>query len=264
MGEAIFGGWISSDALALAPIEAQSITVVEPTESRRDYLQDRYGVTCVADASSVVAADIVVLAVKPQIIVDVVKGLSTLPVFEEALFISIAAGVATETLNEVLPARSRLVRVMPNLPLLVGAGASVVCGSTTSTSADVEQVCTLFDCLGQAHIIAEDRIDLACALSGSGPAYVCALIEALTQAAVKEGFSPELAESLTLQMVYGTALQLKETGASPTELREAVSSPGGTTLAALAAMEKAGMNTVYTQGVAAAVRRAKELATCKV
>ena len=260
MGEAIFGGLLASSEPMVAGIDKHKISVVEPTVSRGAYLQKRYGVTCVSDIGCLPAADVVVLAVKPQVIVNVLTNMQNMPAFENALFISIAAGVTTDTLNQLLPAGARLVRVMPNLPLVVGAGASVVCSSATSTEEDVAWVCKLFACLGSADIISEDEIDIASALSGSGPAYVCALIEALAQAATEQGLSAELAASLAKQTVYGTALQLKETEISPAELREAVSSPGGTTLAALAAMKEAGMQEMYARGIAAAIRRAKELA----
>lgn len=259
MGEAIFSGLISSKDSMAAQITADMITVVAPTESHREQLSERYGVSCVDDVSSVSAADIVVMAVKPQVIIGVMQQMQNLPAFKNTLVISIAVGLTTKTLGEILPEQARLVRVMPNLPLVVGAGASVVCGSASSSDAEVEWVCYLFNCLGQAYIIDEGDIDAAGAVSGSGPAYVCAMIEALTQAAINEGITAKLAEELVVQMLYGTAMQLKETKVSPAELREAVCSPKGTTLAALAAMNEAGMQEVYAKGVAAAIKRSKEL-----
>lgn len=264
MGEALLGGWIASENAPADNLSSFNFTVVEPTEKRRTYLDETYGVQCVADVTQAIAADIVVLAVKPQIIMDVVKDLSGLEAYKSALFISIAAGVGTESLIETLPEQSRLVRVMPNLPLVVCAGASVVCPSAYSTSVDVELVRDLFACLGYAEIVEENLMDAACALSGSGPAYVAAVIEALVKAGVRQGLPKPLAESLALQTVFGTSLQLKITEQSAQALREAVSSPGGTTLAALAAMEAAGLDNVFDQGVAAAVQRSKELATCQV
>lgn len=263
MGEAILGGWLSSEAAIAKPLMAGSFQIIEPTESRREYLSERYGVSCVGKASEVERADIVVLAVKPQVILEVLRDLRGLVPFSSALFVSIAAGVTTDCLVEALPETSRLVRVMPNLPLLVGEGASVVCGSRSSHTDEVEAVRDLFACLGLAEIIDEKLVDAAGALSGSGPAYVAAMIESLTSAGCAQGLPESLAEALALQTVYGTALHLKETAQSPTALREAVCSPGGTTLAALSAMKEAGMDEVYRQGVAAAVHRSKELGSCK-
>ncbi|MDR0515161.1 MAG: pyrroline-5-carboxylate reductase [Coriobacteriaceae bacterium] len=263
MGEAILGGWAACEQGLASSIGAQDMTVVEPDASRGSYLEERYGVRHVADAGCVTRADLVVLAVKPQVMLGVLAGLAELPAFAHALFVSIAAGMSTDSLVEALPNGSRLVRVMPNLPLLVGAGATTVCSSATSTDDDLELVCGLFACLGQAACIEEGLMDAASALSGSGPAYVAAMIECLAETGQKLGLPQGLTQELLVQTVYGSACLLKQTGQSPGELRAAVSSPGGSTLAALAAMEKAGIGQAYEQGVVAAVQRAKELGTCK-
>ncbi|MCL1798835.1 MAG: pyrroline-5-carboxylate reductase [Eggerthellaceae bacterium] len=262
MGEAIIGGWLRSDEEPAAGIVAADMTVVEPGAERRDYLSRSYGVACVSDAEQVLAADLVVLAVKPQVMMDVLAGISPLSAFSRALFVSIAAGLGTARLAPALPQGSRLVRVMPNTPLLVGEGASAVCASPTSTKADVEFVTALFACLGQAQAVGEDMMDAIGALSGSGPAYVAALLESLVRAAVEQGLDEGLAQRFAVQTALGTMILIDKTGQSPQSVREAVSSPGGSTLAALAAMDAAGMDAVYSEGIAAAVRRSKELGAC--
>lgn len=259
MGEAIALGLQSSQAEIARDISSANITIVDPGESRRTYLEEQHGMNCLASADSIDKADIVILAVKPQVIIDVVQNLKGLKAFSHSLFVSIAAGVETKTLIGHLPEQSRLVRVMPNLPLSVGEGASVVCPSATSTENDVDIVHKLFACLGVAERVEEDLVDVATALSGSGPAYVAAMMEILIEAGEDEGLSKVLAQSLVLQTVYGTCVQLKETNQDISLFKESVCSPGGSTLAALQAMNDAGMHSVYKNGVVAAVRRAKEL-----
>ncbi|MDR2721517.1 MAG: pyrroline-5-carboxylate reductase [Coriobacteriaceae bacterium] len=241
---------------------ATNLTVVEPGEERRAYLSERYGVSCVAAPQDISAADFVVLAVKPQVMMDVLAGILELPAFAYSLFVSIAAGLTTARLVEALPQNSRLVRVMPNTPLLVGQGASAVCGSTTSAQSDVNWVTELFACLGRAQAVDEEKIDAIGSLSGSGPAYVAAFLESLVRAAVETGIDEDLAQDFAIQTALGTMMLIDKTGESLQSIREAVSSPGGMTLAALAAMQAAGMDEVYAQGVAAALRRSKELGAC--
>ena len=262
MGEAMIGGWIQAGQGPAACLGAGNITVVEVTEERRAYLRGRYGVACVGGPDEVPAADLIVLAVKPQVMAEALAGLFPLPAFAEGLFVSIAAGLATPRLVASLPPASRLVRVMPNMPLMVGQGASAVCASATSTGPDVSLVAGLFACLGQADIVDEGDMDAIGALSGSGPAYVAAMLESLARAGAAAGLDEGFAQRLAVQTAFGTMALIKETGQSPQSVREAVSSPGGTTLAALAAMDEAGMDKVYYQGVMAAVRRSKELGAC--
>ena len=264
MGEAIVGGWVSSDNGAAREIGAQDVLVVDPGEDRRAFLSERYGVDCLADVSGVCAADMVVLAVKPQVMMGVLEGMRSMPVFSEAnpLFVSIAAGLPTERLEGALPAGARLVRVMPNMPLAIGAGASAVTPGAHADQSDVSLVADLFGCLGKAVIVEESLMDACCAVNGSGPAYVAAMIESLRDAGVAEGLSSDVAEALALQTVLGTARLISETGQTPGAVRESICSPGGTTLAALSAMKEAGFDEVFSAGVRAAVRRSKELAQC--
>ena len=151
---------------------------------------------------------------------------------------------------------------MPNTPLLVGAGATVVAAGSHASAHDAQLVRELFACLGLALEVEEGDIDAIGALSGSGPAYVAAMIEALRDAAAAHGIDPQRAEALALQTVYGTAELMRQTGQSAEETRRAVCSPGGTTLAALSAMEAAGLPAAYRKGIDAAVQRSKELGSC--
>lgn len=264
MGEAIIAGWIAACDGACAPIDAESIVIAEPGEDRRAYLERTYGVTCVANGCDIFRSDIVVFAVKPQVIDSVIAELSDKRGYaggqDGPLFVSIAAGVTTARIEGLLAPGSRVVRTMPNLPLQIGAGATGVAGGACATSDDVSYVCDLFACLGDAVIVNEADLDAVCAVSGSGPAYVAALIEAMADAGAQCGLDRELSCKLALQTVYGTAKVLLDTGRDVAEFRESVCSPGGTTIAALDAMADAGFSTSIAAGVSAAARRSKELA----
>lgn len=266
MGGAILAGWIGSQEGAAASIGPEAIVVVNPGEVRRNQLASEYQVTCVADVSELPLCNLVVLAVKPQVMFDMLASLKDNPAYagslSDTLFVSIAAGLGTDRLQAALPEGARLVRVMPNTPLLVGQGAAAVCASASSTDEDVAYVADLFGCMGTAVVVDEADIDAVCALSGSGPAYVAWLVECMRDAAVRQGLEAALAEKLALQTVLGTAQLIAETGVTPESCREAVCSPGGTTLAALDAMQATGFAESVDAGVAAAVRRSKELAQC--
>lgn len=263
MGEAILGGWIASGKGAAAKLSAESFTVANPGLPRREHLSERYGVACVADACEVERADIVILAVKPQVMMGVLESMAQCGTYAGGaagpLFVSIAAGLSTARLEAALPAGSRVVRTMPNTPLLVGEGATAVCAGAQASTEDVELVRELFACLGVAVVVDEADMDAVGAVSGSGPAYVAAMVEALRDAGAAHGLDAALAEELALQTVLGTAKLVRQTEVSPEEARLAVCSPGGTTLAALAAMDAAGFSQVFAAGVDAAVRRSKEL-----
>ena len=267
MGEGILSGWLGSSSAPADEVECDVVEVVEPGAERRAYLTERYHVTCLADVAEVEhVPDVVVLSVKPQVMMNVLAGLAPLPAFQTTgdgpLFISIAAGLTTASLEAALPHGAALVRVMPNMPLAIGAGASGVCGGAHASEGQVAYVASLFDCLGKAVVVEESDMDAVCAVSGSGPAYVAAMVEALRDAGVAQGLDAELAETLALQTVLGTARLIDEGDQSVADVRISICSPGGTTLAALEAMEAAGFAHVFDEGVAAAVRRSKELASC--
>lgn len=267
MGEAILAGWISSSEGPAAEIAAGDIEVVNPGIERREHLAQAYGVACMADVAQVSEKpDVVVLAVKPQVMGGVLESIASLDVFAGGergpLFVSIAAGLTTASLEASLPQGAPVVRVMPNMPLAIGAGASGVCGGSCVSAEQVEHVAGLFGCLGRAVVVDEGYMDAVCALSGSGPAYVAALIESMRDAAAAQGLDAALAEQLALQTVLGTARLIDETGATPAATRESICSPGGTTLAALDAMGAAGFDEAIKAGIDAAIRRSKELAQC--
>lgn len=259
MGEAIMGGWIAASEGPAAPLAAANFIVANPGAARRDYLTATYGVACVADASQIDEADLVVLAVKPQKMAEVLPVVAARPFAAHAFFLSVAAGWTCARIEDFLPQGAHLCRLMPNTPLLVGCGATAVCAGSQTSADECACVRDLFACLGRAWIVDESQIDAVCAISGSGPAYVARLIEALSSGAAQMGLDAGFAEELAVQTVLGTAQLMDERHQSAEQTRIDVSSPGGTTLAALDAMDRAGFTASVQQGVRAAVRRAEEL-----
>lgn len=259
MGEAILGGWIASQDGVAAPWGPSCFMVVEPSEGRRSYLESEYGIHCVPDSSFVDSADLVLLSVKPQVMSDVLPSVTNRPFAHDALYVSIAAGLTTQKLESQLPEGAHLVRVMPNVSLLVGKGATTLCSGSRASCKELGFVQELFNCVGDAFVVDESQMDITCAINGSGPAYAAALVEALADAAAQAGLDRDLAERLAAQTVYGAGALMAERGQTAERTRIDVSSPGGTTLAALAAMEEGGFSSSLHAGVEAAIRRSKEL-----
>ncbi len=278
MGEAMLAGWLASQHGVLEDWGIENFCVIDPNAERRRALERSYQIEVRADVSELDRADIVVLAVKPQTMAEALDSLSEAPLFggarthgdgtpadegaEAPLVISIAAGVTTATIERNVAFPLRVVRAMPNLPLSVGAGATGLCAGSQALRSDLEAARELFAALGEAAIVEEYLMDVVCALSGSGPAYVCAFIEAEIAAAEKLGLPRDAASGLALQTLFGTARLLEETGEAPEELRRAVSSPQGTTIAGLEALSAAGFDEAIEKGIAAAERRSKELSQC--
>lgn len=253
MGTAIVAGLISSGALA-----PDRIVVAAPSEARRVSLAADYGVDVVAHGVEAVGgADIVLLAVKPQVIAPVVASLA--PSLGDALVVSIAGGVTCSMLESMLPADTAVVRVMPNTPALVRMAMTVVSGGSKATADQVAAVAGLFGSLGDVMVLDESLQDACSAISGSGPAYMALVVEALARAGVREGLSHDVAQALALATMRGTVRLMEETGQHPAEVIDAVSSPGGSTIAAIGELEDRGVRAAITAAVHAAVVRSREL-----
>jgi pyrroline-5-carboxylate reductase len=239
--------------------EAADLLIAEPTESRRSFLTSTYGVTTTDDNRAVVSGSaIIILAIKPQITAPVVAALA--PAFTaEKLLISILAGVATATLEELLGQKPRVVRAMPNTPALVGCGATGLCHGRYAHETDLLLAQQLFTTFGMACLVSEAQLDAVTGLSGSGPAYIFTVIEALADGGVQEGLSRDIALALAAQTVLGAAQLVKESGEHPAVLRDKVCSPGGTTIAAIKTLEEQGLRAALMAAVAAAANRSREL-----
>jgi len=253
-------------ALALAEgfcraglVGAGSITVFDPSEAARDRLAARVpGVRFVGSTSEAVRdAAVVFLAVKPQ--QAAVAGREIAPSLSpEAVVVSIVAGLPLATLTD-LTGTNRIIRVMPNTPCLVGRGVSVVCRTSAVPPAAAERVHALLAAVGHVHEVDESLLDAVTGLSGSGPGFVALLVEALSDGGVKAGLPRPLALALAVETLAGTAALLEQTGEHPAQIKDRVSSPGGTTIAGLAVLEQRGVRSALIDAVVAAAARAKEL-----
>jgi pyrroline-5-carboxylate reductase len=254
MAEALIKGLISS-----AVVEPQRIYGSSPRRERADELGARYSIHTTTHNLDVVRhAEIVVLAVKPQILPSVCVEIAG-HLKPHALVISLAAGIPLAVLHRLLPPATRVVRTMPNTPALVGAGASAIAGGGHATSDDLEVARRIFDAVGKTVVLDEEQLDAVTGLSGSGPAYVFLIIEALSDAGVKMGLSRYNALALAAQTVLGSAKLLLETNEHPGRLKDMVTSPGGTAIAGIATLEAGGLRTTLINAVEAATRRSREL-----
>jgi len=237
----------------------EKIMVSEPGEERRRLLADRYRVGLTTENLELVRqCDLIVLAVKPQIVDEVLEGVGG--AFTDAkLLISILAGVDSGSLEAHFDGSPRVVRTMPNTPALVGAGATALCAGRYATNDDVTAARHLFEAVGIVHEVSEKQMDAVTGLSGSGPAYIFTVIEALADGGVKEGLPRLVASSLALQTVLGAARLVDESREHPAVLRDRVCSPGGTTIAAVQVLEEKGLRAALMGAVAAAARRSREL-----
>jgi pyrroline-5-carboxylate reductase len=253
MAEAIIKGLIAGG------VPSSAISVAEPVEARRDYMSGSYGVEVHGDNTAVAAAsDVVILAVKPQVCGEVLKAMAG-ENLSGKLFISIMAGVTTETIENALGGAVRVVRVMPNTPALVLESAAAISPGALATADDLLLARNIFDLLGVTCQVDEKLLDAVTGLSGSGPAYVFTFIEALSDAGVKNGLPRDVASMLAAQTVLGSAKMVLETGIHPAVLREKVTSPGGTTIAGLHVLEEEGVRGTIMTAVDVAVNRSKEL-----
>jgi pyrroline-5-carboxylate reductase len=256
MAEALAGGLIAGG------VSASQIRIAEPLPERCAQLRDRLGVAAGADyAGAVRDSDLVVLAVKPGVVPTALAALRAEDLdLTSPLWISIAAGVRLESLEAGLGATARIIRAMPNTPSLVGAGATAICGNAQTDASDRSDASSLFESVGIAwEADSENLLDAVTGLSGSGPGYVFLFLEALIDAGEDAGLPREAAERLATQTLYGAAKLALEDDRSPAQLREQVSSPGGTTLAGLAVLDQGGLREILARAVAAATRRSVEL-----
>lgn len=254
MGEAIIAGLING-----ALFDPDSIVVAEPDENRREYLEDTYGIKAVAQGAAIRHPDTAILAVKPQMLREVAAGLRVEPDFDPARIISIAAGVTTQTLSELFE-DMHIIRVMPNTPLMVGAGMSAVAVAGQTPRSEGDLVCEMFSLMGEAVLLDESQLNAATAINGSGPAYFALLVRELATAGIAVGLSPEQANALAVQTLVGTSRYLELTAEAPQHLMDIVTSPNGTTQAALESFAADGFGEMVMHAVEAAVHRAEELA----
>lgn len=238
---------------------AEDILFSEPNDIRRQLMEDRYAVTCAANNMDLVTgSDIIVLAIKPQILDKVLEDI--VGVFNDVkLLISILAGITTTRLETGLGGKSRVVRAMPNTPALAGQGAAALCPGKYIDLENRRVAQHLFETVGIALWVEEGQMDAVTGLSGSGPAFVYTFIEAMTAGGVQEGLRLDVAQALAVQTVAGAAFLVQTTGEHPALLREKVCSPAGTTISAIRVLEERGLRAMMMEAVGAATARSREL-----
>ena len=266
MGEAIIGALLHSRIFS-----REKIMVTDASEARRKHLSETYGVTIAGDNARLFAeCDIVILAVKPQQMTDVLGEITRSSRYGEGgrtLVISIAAGFPIRKIESLLyapltEAKARempIIRVMPNTPALVLAGMSGMSPNRHALEADIQAAMEILGAMGRVIVFEEEKLDAVTALSGSGPAYVFYLIEAMTRAGVEAGLDPSDAAVLTLQTLDGAVKLILERKEPPESLRRKVTSPGGTTEAAIQVLEQNNVRRHIIDAILAAARRAEEL-----
>lgn len=253
MGEALLSRLLDQQTYAAA-----EVVVSDPQSQRCDFLAKTYGVSVTADNQSAAAAsDAVLLAIKPQVFDRVAAGFS-FPDASSACLISILAGTPLQRLESAFPKRA-IIRAMPNTPATVGAGMTAIAAGQQAQPQQIELARTIFQTVGEVVEVPENLMDAVTGLSGSGPGYVALMIEALTDGGVAAGLPRSIAAQLALQTVRGTAELLHATDLHPAVLKDRVTSPGGTTIAGIAALERAGLRSALIEAVRAAYLRSQEL-----
>lgn len=259
MAEALIRGLLKT---GLVPPE--SIFTSDVRRDRLEMLGRLFGIHTLGDNLLLVRrADVLILSVKPQIIRQVLEEIAQ-DVTSDKLVISIAAGVPTDVLRAHLKGTVRLIRTMPNTPALVLEGATAIALSKDLQPGDLEIAQEIFSAVGKVVVLEEELMDTVTGLSGSGPAYVALVVEALADGGVKMGLSRDVAMTLAAQTVLGSAKFLLETGEHPGRLKDLVTSPGGTAIAGIATLEEGGLRTTLINAVERATRRSRELGQGKV
>jgi len=259
LGAGNMAGALLRGLLAQGIADPGEILCTDVREERLAELHTKYGVTTLSsNREATQRADVVVLATKPQafdrLLPEVRAALKP-----DTLVLSIAAGITCKAIEGHLPAGARVVRAMPNTPAIVDAGATGIAMGTNATTGDIVLARKLFDGIGISVVLDETLIDAVTGLSGSGPAYIFLIIEALSDAGVKVGLHRDSALLLAAQTVFGSAKLLLETGEHPGRLKDMVTSPGGTAIAGLHTLEAGGLRTTLINAVETATARAKTL-----
>lgn len=253
MAEALIGGLLSAKLCG-----PDRIWATDTVAGRLDHLKTRYGIRVGGQNREAVAwADVVVLAVKPQVLDGVLKEIGAQ--LSHALVVSVAAGVPIRRIADACDPKTRIVRTMPNTPAMVHEGMTAMAIGPGVAEEDVTCVRNMFESVGKVVPVEERLMDAVTGLSGSGPAYVFLAIEALTDGGVKMGLPRDTAGLLAAQTVLGAARMVLETGQHPARLKDQVTSPGGTTIAGLHQLEQGGLRATLIDAVEAATQRSQEL-----
>lgn len=255
MGKAMMGGIIKSKYT-----QPQNIMVSDGKQDTLEQLAKEYAVQTTLDNKEVAQkADILILSIKPNIypiVIDEIKDL----IKDHSVIITIAAGKSIKSTEQAFQRKVKVVRVMPNTPALVGEGMNCLCANPEVTPEEIQEIETIFQSFGKVEKVAEGLMDVVTAISGSSPAYVFMIIEALADGAVLEGMPRDKAYKIVSQAVLGSAKMLLDTGKHPGELKDMVCSPGGTTIEAVASLEENGLRSTLIQAVKTCTQKSRDMA----
>ncbi|OFX15183.1 MAG: pyrroline-5-carboxylate reductase [Armatimonadetes bacterium RBG_16_58_9] len=259
IGGGAMGSAFAKGVIGAGVYKPGEVTIADVDADRLKQLTKELGATAAPDNKAAASgADVILIAVKPgyvkQVLGEIAGGLS-----RDQLIVSIAAGVKLDTITSCLPKGAPVVRAMPNTPCRIGAGATGFCCGEAVNQSQVQAAKRIFDAVGVAHQVPEQLINAVTGLSGSGPAYVYLIIEALSDAGVRVGLPRNIALDLAAQTVLGAARMVVEEKDHPARLKDQVTSPGGTTIAGIDALEHAGIRSALIEAVKAAANRADEL-----
>ncbi|MDU1323161.1 MAG: pyrroline-5-carboxylate reductase [Clostridium botulinum] len=254
MGQAMVGGIVNSELVV-----PENIVLSDLNEKALAAANEKFGVRVTTNSNELAKeADILVLSVKPNLYPIVIKGIKD-SVKKDVIVVTIAAGKALEDTENMFGKRIKIVRVMPNTPALVGEGMAAICPNDLVSKEETEEVISIFESFGKAEIVGEKLMDAVTAVSGSSPAYVYMFIEAMADAAVLEGMPRDKAYKFAAQAVLGSAKMVLETGMHPGALKDMVCSPGGTTIEAVATLEKHGFRNAIIEAMRDCAIKSKEM-----
>ncbi len=254
MGEAMLKGILASE------VDPKTVLVCDHKAAKLKYFQKVYGVETTSENEEVAEkCESIILAVKPQNLDEIIEHCTASFRAKKKLLISVLAGVTTMKLEQLFPGGTKVIRAMPNTPAVVGAGAIVLAMGKYAKEEDIKFARSVFGKMGSITILPEKLLNAVTGLSGSGPAFVALIIEALTDGGVLAGLPREVAVKLALDTVAGTVIQLEESGMHPAQLKDKVTSPGGTTIYGMLQLEKSGVRGTIMEAVRAAAKRAEEL-----
>lgn len=254
MGEALLSGLLNSKSTTVNKLKASDVR-----EQRREYVKKAYGISCYFDNSELVnESDVIILAIRPgdmKAVLEQIKDALSI----KHLIISIAAGIRTDFISKKLPVGIQIIRAMPNNPAMVGEGMTALAPMTNVSKENLQIANEVFSSIGKVVVLEERHLDAVTGLSGSGPAYVFLIIEALAEAGVNEGIPRDVAVLLAAQTCLGSAKMVIETGENPGALIKRIATPGGTTVKGLAELEKGEVKSSFIRAVEKATQRSREL-----
>ncbi len=254
MANAMMGGILNAKL-----VSSNQIICSDPSKTKLEDLKSRYGVSITTDNCEVAnRVDILILSIKPQFYPEVIKQIKN-HINDNTIIVVIAAGQKIEMIKERFEKNVKVVRCMPNTPALVGEGMAALCPCPMILPEELDLICNIFNSFGKCEVVSENLMDVVTAVSGSSPAFIFMIIEAMADGAVLEGMPREKAYTFAAQAVLGSAKMVLETGKHPAQLKDMVCSPGGTTIEGVSVLEEGGLRANLLKAIQAATKKSRDL-----